>query len=224
MEQYRRYAIYYTPPAGPFADFGASWLGWDLDRGRAIVPSMPDLGPFLRKAASYGFHATLKAPFRLADGVGVRDLLEAASRLVADLAAPPLPMLRLDRVGGCFALIPGGDTAELDAFSGTIVRQLDPLRAPLIEAELVRRNPSRLSPRQRQLLMQWGYPYVCDEFRFHMTLSDPLDDDMTQIVSARILDLLDGVAMPARADAISLVGEGADGSFRLISRLALKSG
>jgi hypothetical protein len=33
-----------------------------------------------------------------------------------------------------------------------------------------------LSERQRALLIEWGYPYVFDEFRFHMTLSSSLAD------------------------------------------------
>lgn len=33
-----------------------------------------------------------------------------------------------------------------------------------------------LSPRQVELLDRWGYPYVMDQFRMHMTLSDPLNE------------------------------------------------
>ena len=38
-----------------------------------------------------------------------------------------------------------------------------------------RRNPSGLTPRQREFLDLWGYPYVMEEFRFHMTLTGRLD-------------------------------------------------
>src|SRR5690625_3806511 len=36
MTRFRRYAIYWAPPAGSdLARFGASWLGWDADLGEA---------------------------------------------------------------------------------------------------------------------------------------------------------------------------------------------
>lgn len=49
------------------------------------------------------------------------------------------------------------------------------LRAQPSEVEQRRRLETNLSARQRELLDQWGYPYVLDEFRFHMTLSDSLE-------------------------------------------------
>ncbi|VXC77539.1 hypothetical protein BURKHO8Y_320015 [Burkholderia sp. 8Y] len=33
-----------------------------------------------------------------------------------------------------------------------------------------------MSARQITLLREWGYPYVLDEYRFHMALSDSLDE------------------------------------------------
>ncbi len=43
--------------------------------------------------------------------------------------------------------------------------------------ELQRRRAANLTPRQEFLLMHWGYPYVLDEFRFHMTLTRRLPDE-----------------------------------------------
>jgi hypothetical protein len=31
-----------------------------------------------------------------------------------------------------------------------------------------------MTPRQRELFLSWGYPYVLEDFRFHLTLGDPL--------------------------------------------------
>ena len=36
---------------------------------------------------------------------------------------------------------------------------------------MARRLRSPLSPQQRELLVRYGYPYVHEEFRFHMTLT-----------------------------------------------------
>ena len=74
MDDWRRQAIYFAPPAGsPLARFGAAWLGWDPEAG-AEVEGLPVAGlPLPREALvaaprRYGFHATLKPPFRLAAG------------------------------------------------------------------------------------------------------------------------------------------------------------
>ena len=70
-----RYALYYAPPPGTaLAAFGARWLGRDPDGAEA--PASPELarvtpGEWRRAVAlprRYGFHATLKAPFSLAEG------------------------------------------------------------------------------------------------------------------------------------------------------------
>jgi hypothetical protein len=53
-----------------------------------------------------------------------------------------------------------------------VVTGLDAFRAPLTGAEFARRRPDALTPRQRELLKAWGYPYVLAEFRFHLTLTD----------------------------------------------------
>ena len=40
--------------------------------------------------------------------------------------------------------------------------------------ERARRTASHLSPSQMQNLDRWGYPFVFEDFRFHMTLTGPL--------------------------------------------------
>ena len=66
---FTRYAIYYLPPAGALADFGARWLGWDVRRGAAAVQlDLPGLRDATEAPRKYGFHGTLKPPFRLAEG------------------------------------------------------------------------------------------------------------------------------------------------------------
>ncbi|MCP6151516.1 DUF1045 domain-containing protein, partial [Klebsiella pneumoniae] len=63
----------------------------------------------------------------------------------------------------------------LEDLAGCAVVDLDPLRAPLTAAEMARRRPEDLSERQRDHLLAYGYPYVLADFRFHMTLTGPLD-------------------------------------------------
>ena len=125
------------------------------------------------------------------------------------------------RTGPRLALTPQGDDGPLNALAAQVVEGLDPFRAPLTEAEMARRNPDRLTPRQRALLDAWGYPYVLDEFRFHMTLTGALDPATLDAVTAQLGPRLTVVPRPFTLDAISLMGEDAAGRVHLIRRLAL---
>lgn len=123
----------------------------------------------------YGFHATLKAPFRLAKGVDEVKLLERVADVSRSLPALSMPELQVDRLDNFLALRPASASASVDALAAQFVTVLDVLRAPIDAAERERRLSSGLSPRQQELLQRWGYPYVLDEFRFHMTLSGRLE-------------------------------------------------
>ncbi len=227
MDGYERYAIYWAPAPGAFADAAAAWLGWDAAAACARPhPAWPDLP---RPAAAltatprkYGFHGTIKPPFRLATGARADDLHEAASQLCRALAPVTLPGLALQRIGGFVALTPQGDERALADLAAAIVAGLDRFRAPPDTAEIERRRPERLSPRQRIYLERWGYPYVMEEFRFHLTLTGDLDADEARDVAAvlapRFAPLLPA---PFVVDSLCLFGQAADGMFRILHRYAL---
>lgn len=169
-----RYAVYAVPaPGHPLERAAADWLGRD-PRGDAMSATEAPAGDdLLAEARRYGFHGTLKAPFRLAEGASEADLAAAADAL----AGPPLPVaLTVSDDLGFPALRPAAPAPALDALAARCVRALDRFRAPPTPEELARRRPDRLSPRQRELLTRWGYPYVLDEFRFHMTLGARADE------------------------------------------------
>lgn len=231
MSTYRRVAVYYTPPPGELTNFGASWLGWDVAQGvelphPAIAGLPKDADTLTSVPRKYGFHATLKAPFRLAEGIAPDDLLHAAARLAGTLAPVGLAGgLRLSRLGDFVALVPAAPGPALQELAAALVRELDPLRAPLNAAEIARRRPESLSPAQRDNLDRWGYPHVLDAFRFHMTLTGPLTpEDGDAVVAALDPVLAPLLPDPHPIDAISIVGEAGDGRFRLIERLALTGG
>jgi putative phosphonate metabolism protein len=168
-------------------------------------------------ARRYGFHATLKAPFRLAEGRTPEELDAALARFAAGRPGVLVPRLSLARLGGFFALVPGTETAELHALADEVVTAFDAFRAPATDAELARRNPEALTPRQRELLKAWGYPYVLDEFRFHMTLTDRIPHARRPEVERTLhgwFGALLGAALPVTA--LALFTEAEPGApFRL---------
>ncbi|MGH1355033.1 MAG: DUF1045 domain-containing protein [Thalassovita sp.] len=225
MTNFKRFAVYYAPEPGPLADFGAHWLGWDMALGAAathpVVEGL-DIATLTETPRKYGLHGTMKPPFRLAPGRSVDDLATAVSAFCARHAPLTLEGLALTRLGRFLALTVTGDTAPLNALAAVVVRDLDPFRAPLTEAELERRRKSRLSPRQEELLSQWGYPYVIDEFRFHITLTGKMPRAEAERTQAKIEPLITPLLpSPFQVRSLCLVGEDAQGMFHLIHRYAL---
>lgn len=219
MTDFKRFAVYYAPPPGDFATRANLWLS-DAAPALPGLPRPPaDLTTVPRR---YGFHGTIKAPFRLADGVDQAMLQSDLAALAARLPPVRIAGLRLEILKGFLALIPEGDETDLLALGAEVVSHLDPLRAPLTEAEIARRRPERLTARQRELLARWGYPYVMEEFRFHLTLTDDLPDDMAQSTAA-ILAPWFAEVLPRPFDIadLCLFGEDSAGQFHLLHRYPL---
>lgn len=226
FEGFRRYAVY-VAPTGALGAFGTAWLGWDAAAGQSVAP--PALPPLPRPWAEivavprkYGFHGTLKPPFRLAEGMGAHELHWAVQALALRLAPAEAAGLRLARLGGFVALVPEGDAGPVSALAARVVEALDAFRAPPDAAEIARRRPERLSPRQRALLDRWGYPYVMEEFRFHLTLSGDLPEAEAEALRAALApQVAPLLTRPFVLDHLALFGEAPDGRFRLIHRYPL---
>ncbi|MCF8572206.1 DUF1045 domain-containing protein [Gordonia sp. HY002] len=185
MTESSRAAVYAAPGFGDDAvaarlcERAQAWLGRAVD-GAPVARECPpgwtreQVDEITVAARSYGFHGTLKAPFRLDAGRTLTGLCDAVDELAA--ASPPvvIPRLTLAPLGGFLALVPGGEAPDLRALADAAVTGLDRFRAPLTAPERERRRPETLTERQRDLLDRWGYPYVLDEFRFHLTLTDSI--------------------------------------------------
>ncbi|MBK1634469.1 DUF1045 domain-containing protein [Rhodovulum adriaticum] len=227
MEGYKRYAIYYAPEPGPLADFGAAWLGWDAETGKTrphlALPGLPRaVGDLTRTPRRYGFHGTIKPPFRLAQGSDIGVLHRSTAALAGQLRPVLLERLTLSRIGGFLALTPGGDSSALAAMAGSVVEALDGFRAPPTDAEVARRNPDRLSSRQKRLLERWGYPYVMEEFRFHLTLTGPLREEEAEATRTALGPVLAPlIDRPLRISSLCLFGEAEDGQFHNLHRYTL---
>jgi putative phosphonate metabolism protein len=224
-----RFAIYYAPPrTSGWWDAGSAWLGRDAESGAAYEAraDFPPLSQTLARLTNdprrYGWHGTLVAPFRLADGVQARDVVDVAQRWARTQTRFAVPV-EAATLGRFVALRPAGDeaNARMREVASSALRNFASLRAAPSAADLERRLAAPLTERQRALLVEWGYPYVFDEFRFHMTLSNSLEDarDRAAIVQwwhARVQQL-----GPLPVDGIALFVEPAPGEpFVLWQRIA----
>ena len=218
-----RYALYALPAAGsPLEAFGRSVFGDDTMTGEAAPPAsdLADLAPMNAGARVYGFHATLKAPMRLAPGLGEADLLAAARGLAAGHPPVVVGPLTVAALGRFLALVPVAPPPALTLLAAECVAALDPLRAPLTGAERAKRRPERLTPRGRALLERWGYPHVFEEFRFHMTLTDALPEEVLEGWRARLAGAFArSGAGPLTIDSLGILRQDGTAPFRLLTRI-----
>lgn len=178
-----RYAIYFSPPRdNDLTVAAAQWLGRDPFSGLPIpATGLGALGAgaqayYTAAPRRYGFHGTLKAPFRLAGHAREADLLRALGDFCAGMTPVELPEMKIGLLGGFFALVPAQENGRLNDLANRVVAMFDKFRAPLSDAELERRRPERLSRTELRNLYNWGYPYVFDAFRFHMTLTGHVEE------------------------------------------------
>lgn len=230
MTGFPRYAIYFATGAdNALSRFGAELLGYDAYTGDEIsfpqdaLHVAPDWRDVTADPRKYGFHGTLKAPMALAPGRTEAELAAACAAFAAK--ARPIPRIRpvVDAISGFIAVIPAEPVNELEQLAADCVRDFDSFRPPLTAEERARRKPEKLGERQREYLDRWGYPYVMEEFRFHMTLTGRLDAErrgpILEMLRGRFatLDLetltIDRIALFRQEDAAS--------RFRIIGEWAL---
>jgi putative phosphonate metabolism protein len=189
-----RYALYYAPRPGEGLAVAASqWLGRDPETGqtRALRPvpgiAMDRLIEITGEPRLYGFHGTLKAPITLVDEATERDFLDAVGRFAASDRTFSIPALEIAEISDFLALVPAVRCAELQDLADRCVVEFDEFRRPAEEPELARRRVAGLTPRQDELLLRWGYPYVLEQWRFHLTLTARLPDAAERGVMAALL-------------------------------------
>ncbi len=226
-----RYAIYYAPaPGSELERFGASLLGYDAytgsepafpDRVLQMAPDWRDLTADPRK---YGFHATLKAPLSLASGKSETELVAACEAFAG--TPRPIPVIKpvADSIDGFIAVMPGEPSADLERLAADCTRAFDSFRAPLTPQDRARRNPSKLTPRQRDHLDRWGYPYVMEDFRFHMTLTGRLAVERREPVLRMLQDRFSAIGLEMLAiDRIALFRqENPERRFRIVHHWQLR--
>lgn len=222
LSQVHRYAVYFAPATGSaWWEAGSRWLGRCAATHDALAqPLIDGIAPEQQRQLTaeprrYSWHATLKAPFSLGEGVSP-DSLRAAMRALASTVSPfDLPPLRVRRLGGFLALCADGNPDAINTVARACVTGLQTLAAPLSSAELARRRrKDALSIQEDALLVRWGYPYVLDRYRFHLSLTGDLNGvapDTVQRLERAARDTFEG--LPAcRFDSLALYAEPTPGA------------
>lgn len=203
-----RYAIYYAPEPGSALDtFGQTWLGRRGERalsdaiGKTSKVSAARIAELTESPARYGFHGTLKPPFQL-NPTNTPEALLAVARVFARSRAPiELPPLELAVIGKFIALTPIAESAALERLAAACVRAFEGYRTPLTKEQEEDYKLNKLTVHQEQMLEHWGYPYVMEEFRFHISLTDRIDDDAER---EAVMNVLTTLAQPVVGQAIQI--------------------
>ncbi|MES2536444.1 MAG: phosphonate metabolism protein/1,5-bisphosphokinase (PRPP-forming) PhnN [Pseudomonadota bacterium] len=181
MTRMARYALYFAPISNtPWWDAGCRWFGRNaLDGAEFPQTQIPgisriQLAKLTARPRRYGFHATLKPPFELADGFSESHLVDMAAAFCHTQRPIVLEDMRVRPIGDFLALSPAGQNEEIKALAMRCVSFFDLLRAPPTAGELQKRRETGLTARQEALLQRWGYPYVDEEYQLHMTLTDSI--------------------------------------------------
>lgn len=227
-----RYAIYFVPAAdSDLYRLGSSILGYDCYTGEELPPppELRDDAEFWRTLTAeprrYGFHATLKAPFRLGPSCSEAQLVTAFFDFVE--SGPRVshfaPEVRM--IGGFAAVVPRQPSPVLSALADQCTTAFDAFRAPMSAEDMARRASVGLSPRQMDHLQRWGYPYVFADFRFHMTLTGQIPPDRCDRVLAALRASFSRVdARPVAIDRIALLKqEGQGAPFRVLCHAELEA-
>lgn len=229
LQGYARYAVYWAPPSGSaLARFGAEWLGWDAEAGAAAphpaLPGLPgDAAALTETPRRYGFHATVKPPFALAEGTDAEALAAALRDFCAAHAPFEAPPLALSTKHGFLSLRFSAAAPGMQVLAANAVEALDTFRAPPTAAELAKRRRHPLPAEAESNLARWGYPWVMALYDFHLTLSGALPPDHLHALEAA----LEGPTAPFRAaplpvTELCLFGDPGGGlPFRLLDRFVL---
>ena len=226
-----RFAIYFAPEIGSnLHTIGSQWLGRDSSSGKSIKqPNIKGISSnyfykVTKNPRVYGFHATLKAPFRLNKEFTLKDLCSQIQRS-STLSKPFSINLKVQKLGNFIALMMNPNEQKMQNLASQLVENLDQFRAPLHQKEIDKRRMSNLTTSEDKNLLQWGYPYVFDDFRFHMTLTEkiPCRSDQEFMVNAASSHFSEDLDRATKVNSISLfVQESSEADFLQIQQFALQ--
>ncbi|MGI9521388.1 MAG: DUF1045 domain-containing protein [Hyphomicrobiaceae bacterium] len=221
-----RYGVYFLPAAdSALWRFGCASIGYDSIVGASTPFHEHDffrsdsIRVWTSDPRRYGFHATLKPPFELLAGHSPERLDAIAAAFADGQCAFTVDRLVVQPISGFLALVPTSQKTELTTLANACVRTFEHIRGPLKASDRERRLKAPLSDRQLAYLDRWGYPYVFDEFRFHMTLTGRLPDDVVRTATSAFSELYKAADHPVKIDSICICEQpNREGQFRLRRR------
>lgn len=179
-----RYALSYVPEQdSPLAQFGRAWLGRDIDTAEQYEQpeiegvSKERLQKLTHWRRSDGLHGVLKPPFQLNQGSSFNGLMDTAHLFAKFLDKVEIPQLEVNIIGKFVALTPTIASRQLVDLAGACVRVFEGYRQPIKVDMDQRYRQDKLTVYQKRMLKHWGYPYVMEEFRFFIPLTDRIEDD-----------------------------------------------
>jgi hypothetical protein len=226
MPSAARVALYYAPlETDPLTGLSSAWLGRDPSTNAPVQqPKITNIAEITAEPRGYGFHATLKPPMRLTDGIGWTAFMAAVRSTAAGIEPFDLPPLGVSDLRGFLALREMEPSTNLQALADACVEQLDPFRHPLSAEELTKRRKAKLSAEHDAMLVRWGYPYVFGSWVFHMTLTRRLSDtEKSVIMPAAETWFAPALAVTRRVEDICVFTQIAPGAaFTLAERVRLR--
>ena len=228
---YERFAIYYIPtPGSDLAEFGRVWFGQNDNEAdentRLFGLETERVQQITKTPARYGMHATLKAPFYLAEGYQLNNLLKTAESFAQNRKSFSIGKLKPTWFSNILVLTPETESRNINQFASQCVLGFEDFRAPLTMKERTRRLEQNLNLHQRVMLEEWGYPYVLSEFKFHITITGKLSREQKEQVLPKLIPALDHICKtPCTIDAIAVAGDPGQGKpFEIIERFELGKG
>jgi hypothetical protein len=228
-----RYALYYVPPKdSALAEFGRTWLGVDIETGDSVKHAKfkgitaRRLEALTASPRFYGFHGTLKAPFQLASQATLDGMLSAARLTAQRLKPVTIPPFEIAIIGKFLALTPIKSSPALEVMASGFVRSLDAFRQRKTAKELAQYRQSKLTVHQEQMLEHWGYPYVLEEFRFHLTVTDRIDDPIEREETRALLEdvCADFLGKKTKISSVAICTQPAvDTYMRVVEHIHLRS-
>lgn len=212
-----RVGVYYAPALDdPLWQAGCAWLGRDAATGGTVAqPNLPGLADNTTDPRRYGLHGTLKAPFTPLHGFEA--FLQAAASFAAQCQRFTLPPLAVTDLSGFLALCPTAPAPALQHLADQCVTMLDAHRAPESASAQAKRGLG-CTPRQVAHIARWGYPFVFEDFNFHITLTGQMPQN--PYFDAAQAYFAEAVAHARQVESLAIFVENHKGAaFRLFGHL-----
>jgi hypothetical protein len=231
-DEFEKYAVYWVPKrTNALARFGASWTGWCAEQGErrsrvAFGGLSVDIAAITKHSRRHGFHAVIKAPFRLGAGRSRFSLEHVLGLLVEDSVSFQLPRLRLAMVGGCVALVPSQGSPALGDLVSRVGEALAPLDAAVpangfAEARTMALAPDRNGVATADPVIKFPAAVA---HRFHLPLTDPIGPELALEVMEKLQPVLEPILQePRQLHDLALMGDPGEGRpLRVLLRYDLR--